>query len=66
MWNDIVADSELITGDEMDLTKKLYPLTYYLRDRDELLDQLFATVKGSLFNAIMPSTLKAKYPINER
>lgn len=58
IWEDILADSELTTGDEMDLTKVLHPLAYYMTDHNELLDQLFTTVKGTLLSSVMPTVLK--------
>lgn len=58
LWEDILADAELTTGDEMDLTKAYQPLAYYMTDHEELLNQLFATVKGTLLASVMPTVLK--------
>ena len=42
----------------MDLSRELHPLGHYLKDREELLNQVFSIIKGAKLRAMLTSGLK--------
>ena len=43
---------------EMDLSKELHPISYYIDDREAMLDEVFKVVKGPKLRAMLTSELK--------
>ena len=42
----------------MDLDDKIYPLSHYITDQEELVNQMFLTIRGSKLEAMLPPVLK--------
>jgi cyclophilin family peptidyl-prolyl cis-trans isomerase len=55
--SDIENDSDLEKGGTK-LKKRLYPLLYYLGDRDDLMDELFRVIRGKRRKALLPKILR--------
>ncbi|XP_071538077.1 uncharacterized protein [Panulirus ornatus] len=51
-------------GDNLDLNQKLYPLLHYVSDQEELVNQMFTTIRGSKLEAMLPPVLKG-IPLKE-
>ncbi|KAG7172831.1 uncharacterized protein DDB_G0287625-like [Homarus americanus] len=51
-------------GDNLDLCVKLYPLSHHVSDQDELVNQMFATIRGSKLEAMLPPVLRG-IPVKE-
>lgn len=45
-------------GSDMDLDKEIYPISHYLRDRRELVRQMFASLKRAKVKSMLPDILK--------
>merc|ERR1739848_500841 len=46
------------SGSDMDLDKELHPLSYYLNDREEMINQVFKVIKGPKLKAMLTSGLR--------
>merc|ERR1712066_611445 len=55
--SDIENDSDLEKGGTK-LKKRLYPLLYYVGDRDDLMDELFRIIRGKRRKALLPKILR--------
>lgn len=55
--SDLENDSDLEKGGTK-LKKRLYPLLYYLGDRDDLMDELFRVIRGKRRKALLPKILR--------
>ena len=42
----------------MDLSKELHSIGHYLKDREEMINQVFSVIKGAKLEAMLSSTLK--------
>lgn len=45
-------------ADKLDLEQKMYPLSHYISDQEELVNQMFLTLSGSKLEAMLPPVLK--------
>ncbi|KAI0979616.1 hypothetical protein GJ496_003062 [Pomphorhynchus laevis] len=52
---DYSADSD---SSQMDISKQLYPIRHYISNREEMLMQMFASIRGRKLNAMLPDILK--------
>ncbi|XP_045613612.1 axoneme-associated protein mst101(2) [Procambarus clarkii] len=55
------SESEI---DNLDLSQKLYPLSHYVSDQEELVNQMLATIRGSKLEAMLPPVLRS-IPLKE-
>lgn len=46
------------SGSDMDIDKELHPLSYYLNDREEMINQVFKIIKGPKLRAMLTSGLR--------
>ena len=42
----------------MDLSKELLPIGHYLKDREEMINQVFSVIKGAKLAAMLTSSLR--------
>ncbi|XP_047487647.1 caspase activity and apoptosis inhibitor 1-like [Penaeus chinensis] len=49
------SDSE---SDNLDLSQPMYPLSHYISDQEDLVNQMFSTIRGSKFQAMLPPVLQ--------
>ena len=42
----------------MDLSKELHPISYYISDKEEMLDQVFSVVGSAKLKAMLTSSLR--------
>jgi len=45
-------------GSDMDLEKELHPISYYIKDRREMVRQMFGSLKKSKIESMLPEILK--------
>lgn len=45
-------------GSDLDLDKELYPIGHYIKDRSELVKQMFASLKRAKVKSMLPDILK--------
>lgn len=46
------------SGDELDLSRELHPIGYFINDREAMLNEVLSVVKGAKFKAMLTSTLR--------
>ena len=46
---------------DLDLDKDIHPIGYYVKDRENLLTQMFHCVKGQSLNRALPDVLKVNF-----
>ncbi|GFG36386.1 hypothetical protein Cfor_01761 [Coptotermes formosanus] len=51
-------DDEDSSEGNVDLNEELYPIGYYINDREEMINQMFSVIKGSKLRAMLPPILK--------
>ncbi|XP_053645768.2 myb-like protein X [Cherax quadricarinatus] len=51
-------------GNTLDLNQKLYPLSHYVSDQEELVNHMFTTIRGSKLEAMLPPILR-NIPVKE-
>ncbi|XP_066995374.2 uncharacterized protein [Anabrus simplex] len=56
--NNHLRDHHLAMEDMLDLNKKLYPISSYLSDRAEMLNQMFLSLDWKHVKSMLPSSLK--------
>ncbi|XP_023336267.1 trichohyalin [Eurytemora carolleeae] len=44
-------------GSDMDLDKEIFPISHYINDRDEMINQVFKTINGSKLRSMLPPAL---------
>ncbi|XP_054276267.1 uncharacterized protein LOC128995313 isoform X1 [Macrosteles quadrilineatus] len=49
------SDSET---EQVDLSKELYPLGYYINNREEMIEQMFSIIKGAKLKKMLPPILR--------
>lgn len=52
------SDSEESTKSSIDLNEEVYPLTHYIDNRTELLNQVFTVIKKKQLKSMLPTVLK--------
>ncbi|KAK7066859.1 Caspase activity and apoptosis inhibitor 1 [Halocaridina rubra] len=57
-------DSTESEGDNLDLSVEMFPLSHYVSDQEELVNQIFATIRGPKLEGMMPPVLRS-IPLNE-
>merc|ERR1712110_1360660 len=55
--SDIENDSDIEKG-ATKLKKRMYPLMYYIGDRDDLMKELFSIIRGKRRKALLPKILR--------
>ncbi|KAG8297902.1 regulation of apoptotic process [Homalodisca vitripennis] len=55
----ISADSDS-ENEEVDLSKELHPLSHYLNNREEMIEQMFSIIKGAKLKKMLPPILKTQ------
>merc|ERR1712227_1146392 len=48
------SDSE---NSDMDLNKEMYPISHYVNDREEMINQVFSVIKGKKLRSMLPPFL---------
>ncbi|XP_063841783.1 serine/arginine repetitive matrix protein 2-like [Scylla paramamosain] len=51
-------------ADKLDLDEKIHPLSHYITEQEELVNQMFLTIRGSKLEAMLPPVLKS-IPVKE-
>jgi len=44
-------------GSDMDLQKEMYPISHYVNDREEMINQVFSVIKGAKLKSMLPPFL---------
>ena len=50
------SESESETSD-LDLNKEMYPISHYVNDREEMINQVFSVIKGKKLRSMLPPFL---------
>jgi hypothetical protein len=58
----VQAEAEFDDSD-LDLDKEMHPIGYYVKDRENLLSEMFHCVKGQSLNRALPDVLKVNLNI---
>lgn len=45
-------------GSDLDLSKELHPISHYIKDRRQLVKQMFASLKSQKIKSMLPDILK--------
>ena len=48
------SDSE---NSDLDLNKEMYPISHYVNDREEMINQVFSVIKGKKLRSMLPPFL---------
>lgn len=51
------SDSSDSEGSDLDLSKELYPISHYVNDREEMINQVFSVINGTKLRSMLPPFL---------